>query len=289
MANLKTWLAGGAILGLAAMNGFLMTRSSRVEAEVAKIKNATSEEIASVRDQAARRAAATDKTIDELNQQVAASKGQAANIAAQAKANAQRHAEKLVAGIVAKHKQQIEAQIEANEQSAVKFQEELSTVKQANEANQGKIQEVATEVGSVKSEVATAKTAIDTTLAELKSVRGDMGVQSGLIATNSKELAALRELGERNYFEFVVSKTSRAVKVGSVMMTLKKTDIKRNRYTLEVVADDKRVEKKDKTVNEPVQFYVSGSRQPYEIVVNEIQKDKLTGYLATPKLITARR
>lgn len=285
MANLKTWLAGGAILGLAAMNGFLMTRSSRVEAEVAKIKNATAEEIASVRDQAARRAAATDKTIDELNQQVTASKGQAANIAAQAKVNAQRHAEKLVAGIVAKQKEQLEAQ----EQNAVKLQEELSTVKQANEANQGKIQEVATEVGSVKTEVATAKTAIDTTIAELKSVRGDMGVQSGLIATNSKELAALRELGERNYFEFVVSKANRAVKVGNVMMTLKKTDLKRNRYTLEVLADDKRVEKKDKTVNEPVQFYVSGSRQPYEIVVNEIQKDKLTGYLATPKLITARR
>lgn len=285
MTNLKTWLAGGAILGLAGVNGFLLTRSSRVEAEMARIKTATSEEIASVRDQAARRAEATDKTIDDLNKQVTTSKAQAATVAAQAKFNAQKHAEKLVAGLVAKQKEQLDAQ----QENAAKIQEELSTVKLASEANQGKIEEVASEVGTVKTDVASAKTTLDSTLAELRSVRGDMGVQSGLIATNSKELAALRELGERNYFEFAVTKQNRAVKVGNVMMTLKKTDTKRNRYTVELVADDKKVEKKDKTINEPVQFYVSGSRQPYEIVVNEIQKDKLVGYLATPKLMTARR
>jgi chromosome segregation ATPase len=289
MGNLKAWLAGGAILGLAVTNGFMINRSSRFETEVAKIKAATAEEIASVRDLAAKRAAATDRTLEDLNQQVSSSKAHAASVAAQAKINAQRHAEKLISGIFAKHKEELEEREQHRIQTSTKLQEELGAVKQANEANQGKIQEVATEVGTVKTEVATAKTALETTIAELKSVRGDLGIQSGLIATNSKELSALRELGERNYFEFAVSKQNRAVKVGNVMMTLKKTDLKRNRYSVEVVADDKRVEKKDKTVNEPVQFYVSGLRQPYEIVVNEIHKDKLVGYLATPKLITARR
>jgi len=74
-----------------------------------------------------------------------------------------------------------------------------------------------------------------------------------------------------------------------VTITLKKSDPKRNRYTLAVMADDKRVEKRDKTINEPVQLYVSDSRQPYEIVVNQIKKDEIVGYMATPKVKMARR
>ena len=71
-------------------------------------------------------------------------------------------------------------------------------------------------------------------------------------------------------------------------MLLKKTDPKKNKYTIELVADDKRVEKKDKNLNEPVQFYVAKARQPYEIVVNEVKKDQIVGYLTTPKVQSAR-
>jgi hypothetical protein len=116
-----------------------------------------------------------------------------------------------------------------------------------------------------------------------------MGVMSGLIATNSKDLDALRALGERNYFEFDLTKGQGMKKIGDVMLTLKKSDAKRNRYTVDVMADDKRVEKKDKTMNEPVQLYVSGNAQPYEIVVNQVKKDEVVGYLATPKVKVARR
>jgi hypothetical protein len=72
-------------------------------------------------------------------------------------------------------------------------------------------------------------------------------------------------------------------------LELKKADTKRNKYNLNVVADDKRVEKKDKTINEPVQLYVGGARQPYEIVVNEVKKDTITGYIAVPKVMRAAR
>jgi len=79
-------------------------------------------------------------------------------------------------------------------------------------------------------------------------------------------------------------------KVGDVQMRLTKSDTKHNRYTMVVIADDKMIEKKDKTTNEPVQFYAAqGSRTPYEVVVNEVGKDSITGYLATPKVATARR
>src|SRR5579863_2060338 len=118
---------------------------------------------------------------------------------------------------------------------------------------------------------------------------GDMGVMSGLIATNSKDLAALRELGERNYTEFTLSKKDPQKRMGDVTLTWKSADPKRNRYTVEVLANDQRVQKKDKTANEPVQLYVNGNRQPYEIVVNQIKKDEIVGYLSTPKVTLARQ
>ncbi len=116
-----------------------------------------------------------------------------------------------------------------------------------------------------------------------------MGVMSGLIATNSKELAQLRQLGDRTYLEFDLKKNSPAQKLGNIQLQLAKADPKRNRFTLAVLADDKRVEKKDRTINEPVQLYVAGNRQPYEIVVNDVKKNEVTGYLAIPKVTMARR
>jgi hypothetical protein len=165
----------------------------------------------------------------------------------------------------------------------------MGEIKQAAAANEAKVTEVATDVGSVKGEVAQTKSTLEQTLNDLKSVRGDLGVQSGLIATNAKELSALRELGERGYHEFSFAKSDKVQKIGGILVAVKKTDPKRNKYTIEVVADDRKVEKKDKNINEPVQFYVQGARTPYEIVVNEVQKDRIVGYLATPKVVQARR
>jgi hypothetical protein len=115
-----------------------------------------------------------------------------------------------------------------------------------------------------------------------------MGLMSGLIATNSKEIQYLRDVGDRNIYEFTIAKTAGMQKVGDIQVLLKKTDSKRNRYTVDVRADDRLVEKQNKTVNEPVQFYTSRARQPYELVVNQVQRDKVIGYLATPKVTISR-
>ena len=136
---------------------------------------------------------------------------------------------------------------------------------------------------TVKEEVDKTKAELEKTIAALSSVRGDLGVQSGLIATNGEELAALKRLGERNYYEFDMRKSRQPGKVGPVRIKLTGTDRKRNRYSLELWADDKKIEKRRKTLLEPVQFYVIGSRVPYELVVNKIDKDQIAGYLATPK------
>lgn len=157
-------------------------------------------------------------------------------------------------------------------------------------ATNGDIGAVKTDVGGVKAEVAAARADLERTIFDLKRMRGDMGEMSGLIATNGKELNALRELGDRVYWEFSLPKNGAAQKVGDVQLMLKKLDPKKSRYTVEVVMDDRHIEKKDKTINEPVQFY-SGSRarQSMEVVVYQIDKDKVVGYLAAPKLQVARK
>jgi hypothetical protein len=129
---------------------------------------------------------------------------------------------------------------------------------------------------------------MDGTLSDLRTVRGDLGLQSGLIATNAKELSALRALGDRDYIEFDLPKTKNPQRIGDVSILLRKSDEKRNRYTIELIANDKTVEKKDRNINEPVQFYLARARRPYEIVVNEVRKDRIVGYLAAPKLRAAR-
>ena len=183
------------------------------------------------------------------------------------------------------------------EENNRKLNAELSQVKESTEQAASKLTDVTSDVGNVKTEVATTKTDIASTksdlaqtISDLRRANGDMGVMSGLIATNGKELQALRELGERDYIEFKLSRNSQPQRVGDIQLTLKKIDTKRNRFTVEVMADDKRIEKKDKTANEPVQFYVaSKARQPYEIVVNQIAKDSVSGYLAKPKVTVASR
>jgi chromosome segregation ATPase len=185
---------------------------------------------------------------------------------------------------------------QAKEQEALrkKFAQDLDQVRTAGAEAQARIEGITTEVGSVKTEVGDVKTQVASAQSDLSATRndlqrvvGDMGQMSGLIATNSKQIQYLRDLGDRNIYEFTLAKNSQQ-KVGDLQIVLKKSDLKKNRFTLEVLADDKRVEKKDRTINEPVQFYTSKAKQPYELVVNTVGKDKVVGYLATPKVQLSR-
>ena len=160
----------------------------------------------------------------------------------------------------------------------------------AQQAQQGKqLAAVNTEVGNVKTDVGSAKTDIQKTQADLAATNvklertiGDLGVQSGLVAHNAQELEMLKRKGERNYYDFTLQKGARTP-VSTVSLQLKKVDVKKSRFTLNVIADDKTIEKKDKTVNEPLQFYTGRDHMLYELVVFTAEKNAVTGYLATPK------
>ncbi len=156
---------------------------------------------------------------------------------------------------------------------------------QVQKESEEKIGAVATEVGGAKKDIEATKSDLEATKGKLERSLGDMNVMSGLIARNRDDLEDLKRRGDRNYYEFTLQKSKSAQRVGPVQMSLNKTDPKKAKYTLTVVADDKTIEKKDKTSGEPVQFYVKGiSRMaPYEIVVFDVGKNQITGYLATPK------
>jgi DNA anti-recombination protein RmuC len=145
------------------------------------------------------------------------------------------------------------------------------------------VTDVKTDVGGVKTDVAKTQSDLATAVTQLQSMKGDMGMQSGLIARNHDELELLKHKGDRNYVEFTLHKGDRKP-VSTVSLELKKSDPKKSRFTLDVYADDKRYEKKDRNVNEPLQFYTGKDPMLYEIVVNSISaKNEISGYISTPK------
>ncbi len=273
-SGLKTAILFGAVIALIIANIFLYLQIDGLKTQLAKVQDSLLTEVGRVRETGNVTSAAAKKNIEDLQTRLTEAKKEANQAAGQAKVDATKRAEELT------------RQLAEQQRAATKEMETQITKVEENATT--KIGQVSSDVSSVKTDVASTKAELDKTIANLQSTKGDLGVQSGLIATNGKELAALKALNDRNYFEFNLGKTKAPQRVGDILLFLKKSDPKKNRYTIEVTADDKKTEKKDKSVNEPLQFYTSKARQPYEIVVNEVKKDQIVGYLATPKVQTGR-
>jgi chromosome segregation ATPase len=270
-------LIAGLVVALAG-DGYLIMRSNDLNDQIAQLQGTTQSQMAKLSDSTS---ALLERRLEAISTDLQSAHDTASSAVKQARAEVQRQSA------------QLSRKIDDQQQQVAG---ELVELKDATTTANSKLNEVSADVTGVKTDVSGVKTDVASTQsqvekdgAQLKQVVGDMGVMSGLIATNGKDLQALRELGERNYFEFDLNKGQFSKKVGDVTITLKKADPKRNRFTVDVLADDKHIEKKDKTINEPVQLYVSENRQPYEIVVNQIKKDEVVGYLATPKVKVARR
>jgi F0F1-type ATP synthase membrane subunit b/b' len=221
------------------------------------------------------------QTLAAIRADIDSTRKESASTVEQARADARRQAERAAS----KAASQVSTKLsESQEEQKRQLTDQLDQIRSSSELAKAKLTDITTEVGTVKTDVAATRSDLEKTIADLHRTTGDLGIMSGLIATNSRELAALRELGERDYYEFTVSKAKAPVRVADIQLLLKKSDPKKNRFTVEIAADDKTVEKKDRNVNEPVQFYVtSKARQPLELVVNEVRKDAVVGYIAVPK------
>jgi hypothetical protein len=147
----------------------------------------------------------------------------------------------------------------------------------------GEVAGVKTELGGAKSDIATTRSDLEATKAKLERAMGDLGLQSGLIARTREDLEILKHKGDRDYYEFTLTKGSKPLPVSTVSLQLKKTDQKKGRFTLNLLADDRLIEKKDRTLYEPLQFYTGRDKLLYEIVVMSVDKKKVSGYISTPK------
>jgi hypothetical protein len=177
-------------------------------------------------------------------------------------------ASEIVAREAADNKR-LEAAQKQTDQQVTAVQSDVSTVK--------------TDVGGVRTDLGKTQSDLATAVAQLTSMKGDLDSHSTLIARNRDELEVLKHKGDRNYYEFTLTKGQRKP-VGTVSLELKKADQKKSRFTLDVYADDKTYDKKDRNVNEPLQFYAGKDPALYEIVVNSVgSKNTVSGYLSTPK------
>jgi chromosome segregation ATPase len=153
----------------------------------------------------------------------------------------------------------------------------------AQQETAGQVAAVQTDVGGVKTDVAKTQSDLADTNTQMMSMKGDLNGHSTLIARTSAELEILKHRGDRNYYEFTLVKGQKK-QVGTVSLMLKRADSKRSKFTLSVFSDDKQYEKKDKSLNEPLQFYSGKDPALFEIVVNNVSaRNTVTGYLSTPK------
>jgi len=270
-------LAGG-LIALAAANIYLYVQLDHLQTDTAQKMEKLTAAVAGLRDASSVSTAAQQRHIDALKEELANARAQSRSMSSEAKVEAQAHADQLA--------RQLEAE-EAKMQQQVTGQ--ISEVNQSVTAANAKIADVSTDVGAVKSQAAMTQSQLEKTIADLKSVTGDLGVQSGLIATNGTELQALRLRGERNYIDIKLGKTKVPQRFGDITLKLESADPKHNKYSVTLMADDKSTQKKDKSVNEPVQFYTSkGGHTPYELVINQVTKTGIVGYLSTPKDTSSR-
>ncbi len=268
--NWKTPLLLVVLLLLIASNIYLFTQVQQVRTDnrnqMAKLSADINGSLEKMRIDSSAAVQNSRHTVDALNAQLRSQRRAASREVGQAKIDAENRVSQLQSQVT---------------QAQVQQQQAINAVKETADT-------ATTKIANVSTDVQNTKTQLDQTIAGLKRVSGDVDSHTSLIATNGKELDALRQLGERNYAQFTIHKTKEPQRVGDVMIQLKKADTKRNRFTMNVIADDKTVEKKDRTINEPIQFYTSKAKQPEEIVVNSVTKNTITGYLSMPKVQSGR-
>jgi len=189
------------------------------------------------------------------------------------------------AGMTKKELIQRTAELQAQQKAAETRleQEQKAQINAVTGQFSGELSGVKNDVGGVKTDVASTKADLEATKAKLQSAVGDLGVQSGLIANTRSDLEVLKHKGDRNYYEFTLLRGAKPQPVSTVSLQLKKTDSKKGKFTLNVTSDDKTIEKKDRNVAEPIQFYSGRDHLLFELVVWTVDKSKATGYLSTPK------
>jgi len=193
-------------------------------------------------------------------------------------------------------RQAAESQLATVGEQLHKTQNAVGYTRKQNKELAAQLTDVQSNVGSVKQELATKANGsdVDAVNNDVKGVRSDLDAQKQnlqmarsefgtLIARNHEEVEQLRHMGLRDYYEFTLKGKGDTQKVGGISIELRGTNTKHHEFTVDLVVDDMKLQKKNRSINEPIFFYTSGSRQALELVINKVEKNKATGYLSAPK------
>ena len=256
-------------------NFYLYSKIKRSEVDAYTLQQRLEEKLGRLEKNSSYHLGNAQQEIQQLRSDLDEARGEAAK---KAKAEARRYTGRLSKN-VASHQR-------ANQEALMG---EIRGVQEMAAATGAKVEAVEGEITSVKEEMAEAQSQIDSTDSVLKLTKDELQVMSGWVSSNSSEIGQLRDFNERTYLTFRLPKSGKMYKIGGVLMRLRKTEPKRHRFSIELLADDRKMVKKDHYVNEPLQFYVGDSKRPYEIVMTSVRKEEVMGFLATPKIQMARR
>ena len=267
----KGWkIAGGiAVAALIGLNVHLMNKVGAIETSTQSERSAMTAEVSDLEAALSAQRGAHQREISALQQSVEKTKAEAAN---RARSEARRGADQLSKLIAQKEREQQDM-----------FLTEIGSVRGEADINRKGIEDVSTRVVGVQGELDQTRQSLNETADLLVSTQTDVDVISGRVGAHEAAIERLKMQGQRDVTQFQLPVAKQRTKVQTVHMRVKDIYFKKNRYTLEVMADDKVVTHKDRLLNQPVEFYVTGAAQPYEVVVTDIERNQVTGYLATPK------
>lgn len=262
------------IVFAAATNVYLFSRVKSLEVEAHTLRANLETEITKVNESSAYRSVQARREFEDLREEVKKTRSQ---ISKETDANTRTRTRRLADNVARKQREQQEMLLG-----------EIRVVSgKAGKAQSG-VDEVRTDVQAMRSDAEQTRTQLNETGAMLRSTHNHVLDLDGQVSGNAAGIERLRQLGERERIAFALKRTDRLQRVGGIYLRLKNTSPKNNRFTLEVMADDKKVEQRKKHVHEAMRFYLPGAGQPYEIVITAVQKDQVNGYLSRPKLHAGR-
>lgn len=267
----KGWkIAGGiAVAALIGFNVHLLNKVGDVEISSQSERATMTAEVGDLEAALSAQTGAYQREISALQESVEKTKAEAAD---RARVETRRSADQLSKLIAQKEREQQDM-----------FLTEIGTVRGETDSNRKGIEDVSTRVVGVQGELDQTRESLNETADLLASTQENVDGISGRVGTHEAAIERLKMQGQRDVTEFNLAVSKERTQVQSVHMRVKDINFKKNRYTLEVMADDRIVTHKDRLLNQPVEFYVTGVAQPYEVVVTDIARDEVTGYLATPK------
>ena len=263
------------LIALLVGNVYLYSKIKRSEVEAYTLQQKLEDKLAKLEKKSSYHLGNAQQEIQELRSDLDDARTEAAK---KAKAEARSYTDRLSKNVASHQRTNQEA-----------LRGEIRGVQEMAEGTGAQVEAVEGEITSVKQEIAKAESQIDSTNAVLRLTKDELQVMTEWVSSNSSEIGQLRDFNERTYLTFRLPKSSKMYRIGDILIRLRKTDPKRHRFSLELLADDRKIVKKDHYVNEPLQFYIGDSKKPYEIVMTSVKKDQVTGFLATPKIQMARR